>query len=474
MRPRPLSAALAFLSAAYVLGWGYAATLTSFWGDEEFTAKAVEMPLREMFHLLRGDMHPPLYYLLLRPWHALTLSLPVELSLRWFSLACGLAALWAWLRVFERLLPGSRAPYGAFFLMAASPFFGWYATEAKMYQFYLLVTAAAWLCWLKLMDDPGSWRLRAAAGFFSACIPFTHITGMVGAMAFVIWLALEYARGGLRGPALKGALWALALGAVFFLPQMDTARYQVGRTRTFWAPEPSWNFFLDLARYGETYLTADLALPGWLRALWASAAMAGLAQALFMAPWPLRRMLAASGLGFFGAYWAASHYTVPFLIPRVTLPWAPLFFLGLCWSLEAWGGRRLMAAAMASFLILAAPVVARQHLGPGREDMRAAVDYLKAESRPGDTVLRASYLEDYYLGHAGLKFSGDGEIAARRAWVLRRQSDSAAPGAPWKRPEAHPELFQVLSRRSFSSSLDPFWTLEVFLIETRDRRGFRI
>src|SRR5438477_6406984 len=38
--------------------------LLPMWGDELFTVKAAELPLSAMLNMVRGDVHPPLYFLL--------------------------------------------------------------------------------------------------------------------------------------------------------------------------------------------------------------------------------------------------------------------------------------------------------------------------------------------------------------------------------------------------------------------------
>jgi hypothetical protein len=456
---------LALVSAGYVLLWGCTLNLTSFWGDEEFTAKAVERGWGAMFQMLNHDMHPPLYYMVLRLWHAVFAVASIEISLRSFSLLCGGVALWVWFRVFERIGASPRVAGAAVFMLAFAPFLGWYASEAKMYQFYGLVCALAWLAWLRLMEQPTSGGRRFAAALATAAVPLTHITGMVGVSAFGLWLALGWWQGDLSGTQRKSAWIALGLALLFFLPQWHVAKNQVDQTHTFWAAMPSWNIGGDLLGYFELYFGAGAAPGGWAYAAWLAVAAGGLAWGLTAAPWPLRRMVLAAGGGFFGAFWAGSHYHLPFLIPRITLPGVPLLFLAVAGGLHAFGGRWALGAGAGLFVAACLPGAVLMQGGPGREDMRGAAAMIQRFARPGDAVTRASYLEDYYLGKAGFQYSDEGP-ENRRYWLLRRRSDAVPmDGAAWKQPEAHPDAYRIVARRSFVSVLADFWTLDLFLVQ---------
>jgi hypothetical protein len=464
---------LALVSAGYLLLWGCTLNFTSFWGDEEFTAKAVERGWGAMIQMLNRDMHPPLYYACLRLWHAVFNGLGVEISLRSFSLFCGLLSLWAWHRVFERIGASARAAAGAIFMLAFAPFVGWYAGEAKMYQFYVLVAALAWLAWLRLMERPQSWGRILAAALATAAVPLTHITGMLGVSAFGFWLALGWWRGELSPVQRKAAWVALGLALLIFFPQWRVAKNQVEQTHSFWAAAPSWNLASDLAGYVELYMGAGAAAGGWAYGLWIAMATGGLAWALFAAPWPLRRMLLAAIAAFFGAYWAGSHYRIPFLIPRVTLPWVPLLFLGIASALERWGGRWALGVGAGLFIATCLPGALWMQTGPAREDMRGAVAMIQRYAQPGDPVARASYLEDYYLQRAGLTLA-DGDPGWGRYWLLRRGSDAGQKGvADWRQPEKDPLRYRIVAKRSFISTVADFWTLDLLLVEPRFQRTKR-
>src|SRR5258708_21834916 len=84
---------LGLILLAAILVRLYNLTAISLWHDEAFSALLIKYPWKEMFYRIGLDVHPPLYYVLLRFWadvfgHSL-------FSLRGFSLFFGVATVYA-------------------------------------------------------------------------------------------------------------------------------------------------------------------------------------------------------------------------------------------------------------------------------------------------------------------------------------------------------------------------------------------
>lgn len=111
----------------------------SVWGDEIFSLDLASRSLAGILRGAAGEVHPPLYFMLLKLWLA-----PWGDSLvaaRAFSAFASALALIPFAALARRLL-GSRAGLGALALMALSPFQLWYAQETRMYA--LLIFWEAW------------------------------------------------------------------------------------------------------------------------------------------------------------------------------------------------------------------------------------------------------------------------------------------------------------------------------------------
>lgn len=192
---------------------------------------ATTADLRNLF----WDANPPLYYLLLRPWVALTGE--SEFFVRLFSaLVSSIGATWMFIRG-SRLLPRAAAFAAAAFLVL-SPASVLAAQDARMYALMETLVAVALL--LSLAKPQ---RLIPLAMSFVA-LAFTHFFSLlfIGADLLVLLLGPQ-ARKGLRWLAALGGLAGVASIALMF-------------THGFQRTEPlSWQNL----RYAARPLSLDLA-----------------------------------------------------------------------------------------------------------------------------------------------------------------------------------------------------------------------
>ncbi|MDP3057224.1 MAG: glycosyltransferase family 39 protein [bacterium] len=122
----------------------YNITAVSLWHDEAFSALLIRYPFNEMIQRIILDVHPPLYYIILRIWDiVLGDSL---LSLRLFSAFFGILTIF-----FTYLFVKAAFKYEKLSLIAAAfiainPFQIQYATEARMYTLgTFLIMFSSWL-----------------------------------------------------------------------------------------------------------------------------------------------------------------------------------------------------------------------------------------------------------------------------------------------------------------------------------------
>lgn len=122
----------------------YNITAISLWHDEAFSALLIRYPFSEMINRIILDVHPPLYYILLRVWDII---LGDSLySLRLFSAFFGiLTVLFIYLFVNKTFKNEKFALISAAFI-AINPFQIQYAAEARMYTLgTFLIIFSSWL-----------------------------------------------------------------------------------------------------------------------------------------------------------------------------------------------------------------------------------------------------------------------------------------------------------------------------------------
>ena len=122
--------------------WVYRLDGASLWRDEALTLGRAEQPLSMIFsnrNLVQGvsspDLHPPFYFLFQHGW--LRLAGRSEFSLRFPSVMAMVLAV-AMFGAVGRRIWGYRTGLLAAALALLSPFFLWYAQEARMYAWIIL------------------------------------------------------------------------------------------------------------------------------------------------------------------------------------------------------------------------------------------------------------------------------------------------------------------------------------------------
>ena len=143
------------------------------WYDEAFSVLIARRPWIDLLHVARQDVHPPLYYLLLKLWMGLQ---PDGVSLcGWLRLASALAgAACAPLTIALGTMAGSRRTgllAGA--LVAVAPYHVYYSHEIRMYGLGGLIATAGLIALWQFARRPG-WRWGCAYCVLGALALYTH------------------------------------------------------------------------------------------------------------------------------------------------------------------------------------------------------------------------------------------------------------------------------------------------------------
>jgi 4-amino-4-deoxy-L-arabinose transferase-like glycosyltransferase len=194
------------------------------WLDESHSALLAGMPLAELMEFVRGDVHPPLYFLLLNGWRRIAGDSPV--ALRAFSILAGAVAgivfLVAALRVFGR---GWKTLL-ACALFWFSPVLVHYGLEVRMYAL-----ASAWIAVLllgvaELLEERDASTLRgsvlvAIGGTLAFYTHYVTVFVFAGLGAFAV---LEATRGRLSIRRVLPAAAALLILTAPWLPVLMQQR----------------------------------------------------------------------------------------------------------------------------------------------------------------------------------------------------------------------------------------------------------
>jgi len=149
----------------------YNNTAVALWHDEAFSALYIRYSWPEMIDRMILDVHPPLYYFVLRFWSYIFGS--SLLSLRAMSILFGVLTVWAgYLLIKKAFRNENLALLGALFL-AINPFQIQYALEARMYTLgTFLALFSSWLL-VKALEDRRK-RTWIFYGIAASAALYTH------------------------------------------------------------------------------------------------------------------------------------------------------------------------------------------------------------------------------------------------------------------------------------------------------------
>ena len=163
-----------------------------FWYDEAFTGVTVKANFWEMIRITINDVHPPLYYMLLKPF-AYFFNYSV-FGIRFFSVIFGILGIWA-IYLFTKELFGKKAALFASLITAISPFAIQYSQEGRMYSllsFFILISA---YFLIKALKSDGKHRYYILWGIFMGFAWLTHYMGLIFSVIFyliyIIWNFFE-------------------------------------------------------------------------------------------------------------------------------------------------------------------------------------------------------------------------------------------------------------------------------------------
>lgn len=385
------------------------------WWDEGWSLYFAAADVGSMLRLTAVDIHPPLYYLLLRLWQGAALLGSGPAAIRFLSVIVGTATVPVMYVTGRRLL-GEKGGLLAALLLAVSPFHIYYSQEVRMYGLLTLLGLLALYAALRLEELPHSlWVWLGYVGAATAAL-YTEYYAAALLLGLNVAMVVHWARK--RRP--WAALWpwwaAQAAVALLYLPWVWYAggklliyvQYKVGAEG-----DAPLGLFLYLGRqlaalaWGHT--EGPLAAMWWLGLVALAVPALCVAWLLFAGRrgahragarprgetraagwWPEAVAILATGLvcGF------VANLAFPFVAPRTErqllflLPVAVLLLTAALLAL--WERRRLWAVLSAAVLLAAAGASLAFFYTTDRypdDDYRPIAAQMRALARPGDALL---------------------------------------------------------------------------------------
>ena len=207
------------------------------WHDEALSLLAARLPFSDLTAFTAGDVHPPLYYLLLKAW---LVPAGAAGSVGWARL---LGVIVSWPAVplalaLARRWHGMRAGLIAGTLLAVAPLAVFYAVEIRMYGLLLTLSLATVLAYDSLSrGQQHAWLWTAALAGLGAALLYTAYAGGL----LLIVLGIDWLAGLDRRPRTLNRRYLVALAGCFvlYLPWIGVLIGQIARVgTTYWIAPP--------------------------------------------------------------------------------------------------------------------------------------------------------------------------------------------------------------------------------------------
>lgn len=385
----PVILALAgILLCALAVRW-YDLAGESVWLDEMYSIKLSQLSWHGIVEELSRDVHPPLYYFILKPWAALWGT--SEAGVRSLSLCFGVLSVALTFFVGKGLFGPRTGLYSALF-MAFSLFQIHYSQETRSFSLLGLLTLLSFQLFFRVLDRPSRPWLAALA-MATAALAYTHLFGLfVPASQTIIYVLFHFSKK--EKPALRPLplLACFLAAALLFLPWASVLQKQAASAAgDFWIPRPS------VLSVGYTFLefSGSIALAPFFLLLTA-AGLAGCRsaprQTIALLLWIV--MPAAIAL-------LLSLVFAPIYVNKALIGSSPVFFILAARGLDRLAGWKrhclLLLVILGSFHALHG-----YYRDANKEPWREAAQRLKGQIRESDAVVfYAGYMREsleYYLG----------------------------------------------------------------------------
>lgn len=219
---------------SFALGFG-----RSVWFDEGYGILVIDQPFDRMMALLKVDVHPPLYYLLLRGWTCI-FGQSVTAMRAMSCVFCGLTVLT--MTALLRRLAGAKAALMTMPFIVTAPLMLRYGYEIRMYSLVPFLSVLGTYTMLRAIEaehasrnpDPrihGIMPIRGRRWWaaYAAVVALGMYTQYMMALVWtthLVWLCMRARRVG-RFTALRRYLAPYALAVVLYLPWLPSAIDQV-------------------------------------------------------------------------------------------------------------------------------------------------------------------------------------------------------------------------------------------------------
>lgn len=249
-------------------------TRWSIWFDEAFSAYIVRFNFAEITHYTAVDVHPPLYYWLLKIWTSAWGT--SEWAFRSLSLVLAIGALIGIFVLVRRLLRSPQAALLATGFAALSPILIRFSHEARMYTLVLIIVIWATYVLVRAQEKKASRWWWAGYGVLLTLGMLTHYFTALAWLAHWVWRGWLHRRGEIKRFWTREWLGAHVLALLAYAAWLPIAVKQFTTVQNgFWIPSVGAYTPMDYLSNTLLYLEYGTVKGWWAVLLFAALAAIG-------------------------------------------------------------------------------------------------------------------------------------------------------------------------------------------------------
>ena len=388
-------------------------TKISLWHDEAFSALLTRYDFKEMIYRAGLDVHPPLYYILLKGWAGLVGD--SLFSLRLFSVIFGILAVIAFFLFIKGVFGNNKFALFSSVLLALNSFFIQFIMEARMFTLGIfLVILSSFFLVKAIKHKNWPWwllyALSASAGIYTHYYVFFSI--LAQGLFLLYWIQQESGFkffNWLKNRNFQAGIGAYLLIIISFFPWLKTFLSQMGQVQeSYWIPAMNIGSvpatFLKLTTGGGI----DSSRFWYVLAIFMILILAAFIYALkkFESPnkWLVLLLIAVPFLGAIAFSLKISIYLDRYFI--FTLPFYLILMAGAIWTIKNNKLKNILLVVAILGSLISFPI-RWQRLGVEKKPGMAAVaDYLNQQVKPGEKIYVGSsfvYFTFKYYNQTGIQ-----------------------------------------------------------------------
>lgn len=216
------------------------------WFDEVYSWKLSQESFTQIVALSSGDIHPPLYYIILKIW--MMVFGDSVFAIRFLSVTLSMLSLIFIYKICNLIFKDSLQTFLVIFLYAVSPLNIYYSQEARMLNLNLLLCLGSIYYFIQLINNYGK-KNSFFYVIFSFLALYTHYFASFIIFTEFLIILFEYRSKVLSKQIFKKILWKIVIAVLLFLPWIPVFVSQTSKGQAWRSQQGIWKVTVGVYEY---------------------------------------------------------------------------------------------------------------------------------------------------------------------------------------------------------------------------------